>query len=115
MNSKEDFFKVIQNYFESVVGNEISADLIYGLSQKVTDYYFDQYKRFYDQYPKSRKRYSSFQLKDIEHPDTYEIAIKYFKEITPANYLKYVGLIFQKSESEISEIEKRRDDFYKMF
>lgn len=71
---KEIFHKKIEKYYLELAGKEIPKELLIGLVVKITDSQYDNYKRFRSQYPKSRKRYSEFKLRDLEHPLThYEI------------------------------------------
>lgn len=115
MDSKEEFFEIINKHYRSVVGEKIPEEYLIGMSMRVTDYYFNQYVRFYNQYPKSQKRYSTFNLKDIDHPSTFEIVIKYFKEVDLKKYLYYSSSTLKIPEIEIIGFEKSRKDFYNMF
>lgn len=115
MNSKEDFFETISSYYHSSISKGIPEYLLMGMCTAVTDYYYEQYTRFYKQYPKSQKRYSAFHLKDIDHPSTTEIIIRYFKEQVPDQYLHYSSIALQLTIAQVKEFEKRREDFYRMF
>ena len=115
MDSRKKFFEIINKYYCSVVGEKIPGQYLIEMSKRVADYYFDQYVRFYNQYPKSQKRYSTFDLKDIDHPSTFEIVIKFFKEIDLKNYLHYSSITLKISENEVLAFEQRRKDFYNMF
>ncbi len=70
MDSRQQFFDVINDYYSNIVDDKLPPDLLIELCNKITDYYYNQYTRFGKQYPKSIKRYSTFQLKDLDHPDT---------------------------------------------
>ncbi|WP_139171773.1 hypothetical protein [Flavobacterium noncentrifugens] len=115
MDSKEQFFKIISTYYSNITGDKIPKAFLTGMCVQITDYYYDQYTRSYMHNPKSKKRYSTFDLKDIDHPYTFEIAIKYFKKTDPNQYLHYAALALDMTESDIKDFEKSREDFYNMF
>ena len=77
MDSRDKFLKAIRDEYFRVTKGEVTEYMVDLISNAVTDYYYDQYQRFGQQYPKSIKRYSTFQLKDLDHPTTFEIVIKY--------------------------------------
>ena len=115
MESKEQFFNVIHNHYKNIVGGKLSTEFLEGLSERITEYYYEQYTRFRKQYPKSIKRYSSFQIKDLDHPETTEMIIKFFKN-TPGNkYPEYAMVVLNMSEAELEDFEKSREDFHNMF
>ncbi|RXR15973.1 hypothetical protein EQG63_12090 [Flavobacterium amnicola] len=115
MDSKEQFFEIISKYYGNIIDNEIPREFLIGMCMRVTDYYYNQYSRFHKQYPKSQKRYSTFDLKDIDHPSTLETVIKYFKEVDVNQYLYYSSITLKLTESEVKRFEKSREDFYNMF
>lgn len=115
MDSREMFFKIIWTYYNEISDEKIPAELVIGLSDCITDYYYDQYNRFRIQYPKSAKRYSSFQIKDLNHPTTFEMIIKFFKNKLENNYLEYSKIILNMTDSELRTFENNRADFYNMY
>ena len=115
MDTKAGFYKSIYKYFYDIAGDKIPDELLRGLSDKINDYYFEQYNRFAIQYPKSLKRYSSFQVKDLEHPTTFEIIIKFFKDKLGKDYSHYTETVLKMNTLELKAFEKSREDFYKMF
>ena len=115
MNNKNKFYDTIFEYYNQIFNGKISNNLLTEMSDGLADYYYDQYNRFSIQYPKSVKRYSSFQLKDLDHPTTFEIIIKFFKEKFANNYPENVKLILNMTENELKAFEKSRDDFSNMF
>lgn len=115
MDSKQEFFEVIHSYYFNVAEGKIPAELLKDLCDRITEYYYEQYTRFRKQHPKSVKRYSSFQAKDLNHPYTFEIVIQYLKEKTGANYKEYAGVLLKRTWAEVTELEKKREEFYNMF
>lgn len=114
MDSKNEFFKIIWSYYNEIANGKIEAELIIGLSNFITDFYYDQYNRFRIQYPKSVKRYSTFQIKDLDHPITFEMIIIFFKNKLGNSYAEYSKILLKKSDIELKVFEKNREDFHNM-
>ena len=114
MDSKQDFFEIIYNHYAKIVGDKISAQILHDLSECVAEYYYKQYGKFKNQYPKSAKRYSSFQIKDLDHPQTFELIINLLKEKMGSDYSKYTTLLLNISATELSQFEKTRKDYHNM-
>ena len=112
MDSKQDFYYIIYDYYFKVVDNKFPSFQLEELCNRITDYYYDQYTRFREKYPKSLKRYSSFQIKDLDHPETFEIIINFLKEKMGNNYPNKSMLILDWSLDELMEFEKNRNDFH---
>ncbi len=68
---KKSFHFEIEQYYNVVSNNEIPKELLTEIIEKVTDKIYDDYKSFWKQYPKSRKRYSKLKLEDLKHPFVY--------------------------------------------
>lgn len=115
MDSRDTFLQIIFKHYKNVADGKIPDELLNDLSEKLTDYYYGQYSRFNKQYPKSQKRYSSFQTKDLDHPTTFEIVIKFLKDKVGENYVPSAILLLNISETELKSFEKNREEFYKNF
>ncbi len=115
MDTKADFFKTIWTHYNEISQAIVPTELLDKLSDQITDHFYEQYTRFGNQYPKSKKRYSTFLIKDLEHPTTYEIVINFFKEAFGSNYSVYSKVILKMSDLELITFEKNREEFYKMF
>ena len=115
MDTRKEFFNTICKYYKEISKNKIPEELLDGVCNCIADYYYDQYDRFTRQYPKSIKRYSTFQVKDLEHPTTFEIIINYFKGRIGTNYAEHVKVLLNKTDAKLQIFEKNREDFYKMF
>ncbi len=115
MDSKNDFYKTIFSYYFDVSKNLIPKEFIEEVSHIVTDYYYEQYGRFSKQYPKSIKRYSTFQIKDLDHPSTFEMVIKFFKKKQEDNYSEYSKILLKMTDDALKGFEKNREEFYRMF
>jgi len=115
IDSKEQFLDIIRKAYNHLTQGQVPSSLVHEVSIGITEHYYDQYKRFRKQYPKSAKRYSSFQTKDLDHPNTYDIIIKLLKERVGNEYDKYATLFLNKTMDELKAFEKNRENFYKMF
>ena len=115
MDSKQQFYDVIYNYYIGNAGERLVPELLQTISKAVTEYYYDEYRRFRNQYPKSVKRYSSFKLKDLDHPDVFELILRLLKEKVGSDYEAPAMIIFNMTFDELKKAEKHREDFYKMF
>ena len=54
---KKNFYAEIVEYYTGISDNTIPIELLAEIIEKVTDKIYADYKRFWKQYPKSRKRY----------------------------------------------------------
>ena len=115
MDAKQDFFNSIHSYYVNISGDKVPSELLNEVSKVITEYYYEQYSRFGKQYPNSAKRYSSFQLKDLDHPTTFEMIIKYFKTKSSERYREYSQQLLNMSDQELAKFEKNIEDFYKMW
>ena len=115
MDTKQTFFNTIHEYYIDMSDNKVPSELVKELSEVVTDYYYEQYNRFARQYPKSAKRYSSFDLKELDHPTTFEMVIKYFKNKLGDNYRAPSRQILKMNDEQLVRFEKNREDFHNMW
>ena len=68
MDPKRTFYSEIKAYFDELCSDKIPSDLLNEIISMVTDEVYTDYKRFWKQYPKPRKRYSKLKIEDVEHP-----------------------------------------------
>ena len=112
MDSKQDFFNVIYECYYKRAESIVPTEFLKEVAERITDFYYEQYSRFRLQYSKSVKRYSSFKMDDLNHPQVYDIVIKYFKEKLGDNYSNYSSAVLGFSLDELKAFEKRRKEFY---
>ncbi|PQB04341.1 hypothetical protein [Aureitalea marina] len=115
MDSRQKFLEIIRKEYSNLTLDQIKEELLDAVSIGVTDYYYKQYQRFRKQYPKSIKRYSSFHLKDLDHPTTHELIIKILKEKVGAEYKEPATKFLNMTLDEFKDFEKKREEFYNMF
>ena len=115
MDSQEKFAKVISDHYRNIAEDNISLPLLDKLCNSLAEYYHEQYSRFRRQYPKSIGRYSTFQIKDLDHPQAFELVIRCLKEECGADYKEYSCLLLKMTVTELIAFEKNREEFWNMF
>lgn len=112
MQTKQEFYNIIYQYYADRVGDKISTIFLNGLTRRIADHYFEQYSRFRIQYPISVKRYSTFKIEDLEHPEVTEIVINYFKEMVGKPYAEKAMLVLGLSLSELKKFEEYKEAYH---
>lgn len=115
IESQQDFFEKIYTYYFDLCGCKVEPKYIEIVSKKLSDSFFDQYATFRKSYPKSYKRYSSFDLKDLDNPLTHDLIVKILKEMRLDDYQKIGACFLNKSLDEFSSYEANRKRFKNMF
>jgi hypothetical protein len=108
LESKDSFRNDIANYFTELADSQIQMDLLHELIDKITNTQYDNYKRFWNQYPKSIKRYSKLKLEDLEHPFTHYLITNFFKDKEFENYKKYSMILLKLTEKEFIDYEMNK-------
>jgi hypothetical protein len=112
MQTKQEFHDIIYRYYANRIGEKISSTFLNGLTERITDHYYEQYSRFRIQYPKSVKRYSTFKIDDLEHPEVTEIVINYFKEVVGDNYAENAMIVLGLPLPELRRFEEYREAYH---
>ena len=115
MDSRKQFLDTIRREYYDLTQGKVGTELLDAVSQGITDFYYYQYQRFRKQYPKSIRRYSSFQVKDLDHPNTHELIIKIIKDKVGNEYSNPAAIFLNMTVDELKEFEKSREEFYKIF
>lgn len=114
MDSRDSFKEAILSYYKNISVDTVPLTLLDSLCDKIADYYYDQYSLFRKQYPKSIKRYSTFQLKDIDHPQTKKIVVDFFKSELETEYKNYSKLLLIMTDKELADFEQWWYDFERL-
>jgi hypothetical protein len=88
--------------------------LLKDLIDKITDTQYKTYDRFWNQYPKSRKRYSELKMADLEHPFTHYEMTDFFKLKDPLNYKHFSKILLKMNDEEFDNYEVRKYHFETM-
>jgi len=103
---KKNFRLEIEKYYNGISNNRIPEELLNEIIVIVTDQIYSDYKRFWVQYPKSRKRYSKLKLEDLDHDFVNYRIMDFLKEKNPYKYRNFLKILFQMNDLELEEYEK---------
>ena len=103
---KKNFHLEIEKYYNGISNNRIPEELLNGIISIVTDQIYRDYKRFWMQYPKSRKRYSKLKLEDLDHDFVNYRIIDFLKEKNSYEYRNFLKVLFHMNDLELEEYEK---------
>jgi SOS response regulatory protein OraA/RecX len=105
---RNNFRLEIEEYYNKLSNNRIPEELLNEIIEKVTDMIYSDYKRFWQQYPKSRKRYSKLKLEDVEHSFVRYMITDFLKKRNLPEYRDLSKVIFDMTDSELDEYEKNK-------
>ena len=105
---KKNFYSEIEVYYTGISNNRIPTELLTEIIEKVTDKIYADYKRFWKQYPKSRKRYSKLKLTDLEHDFVYYLITDFLKQKELSEYRTLSKTLLKMNDTEFEEYEKRK-------
>ena len=108
IDSKKNFYSEIEEYYAGISNNKIPTELLTEIKEKVTEKIYADYKRFWKQYPKSRKRYSKLKLEDLEHDFVYYMLTDLLKQKELSEYRNLSMMQFKMNETEFDKYEKRK-------
>ena len=108
---KESFHREIENYYTEISNNRIPKELLSEIIEKVTYKIYDDYKRFWEQYPKSRKRYSKLKLEDLKHSFVYYLITDLLRKKKLVEYRYFSKILLAKNDAEFDEYEKGKYDY----
>ena len=105
---KKNFYAEIDEYYTGISNDRIPTELLTDIIEKVTDKIYADYKRFWKQYPKSRKRYSKLKLADLEHDFVYYLITDFIKQKNISEYRNLSKTLIKMNDTEFEEYEKRK-------
>ncbi|PKB43057.1 hypothetical protein AX016_1240 [Cellulophaga sp. RHA19] len=100
---KREFYSKIKEYYIGIADNQIPMKLLNEIISKVTDRIYSDYKRFWKQYPKSRKRYSTLKMDDIENPYILFLITDFFEERNITESRNFSKILFKMNEEEFDK------------
>ena len=106
-----DFYSKIKEYYFEISDNQIPTELLNNIISKVTDEIYSNYKRFWKQYPKSRKRYSTLKMEDIDHPFIHYLITDFLKEKKIVESRSLSKILFEMNDEEFDKYLDQKD-FY---
>ena len=105
---KKNYYAEIKDYYVGVSKNKVPTDFLTEINEKVTDKVYSDYKRFWKQYPKSRKRYSKLKLEDLEHDFVYFLITEFTQKSEPNEYRNYSKVLLKMNDVEFDKYEERK-------
>jgi hypothetical protein len=105
---KKSFYAEIEEYYIGIYKNEIPNELLTEIIEKVTDKIYTDYKQFWKQYPKSRKRYSKLKLEDLEHDFIYFMITEFIQKSELNEYRNYSKVLLKMNDNEFDKYEERK-------
>ena len=105
---KKNFRAEIEKYYAEVSNGQISNDILNEIIGMVTDKRYADYKRWWKQYLKSRKRYSKLKLEDLEHDFVYFEITEYLKRAVPNEYRNYLKILLKVDDAEFDKYLERK-------
>ena len=105
---KKNFYAEIEEYYFGISNNTIPIELLTEIIEKVTDKIYSDDKRFWKQYPTSRKRYSKLKFEDLEHDFVYYLITDFLKQKELSVYRNFSKRLLKMSDAEFDEYEKRK-------
>ncbi|GAA4239248.1 hypothetical protein GCM10022291_32840 [Postechiella marina] len=105
---KKNFYTEIEQYYTGISNNRIPTELLTEIIAKATDKIYADYKRFWKQYPKSRKRYSKLLLEDLEHDFVYFLITEFIQKTELNEYRNYSKVLLKMNDEEFDKYEERK-------
>ena len=112
LEPKNEFRKKIRAHYAAFALDTIPKEIIEDISQIITNDLHNRYRKSWRKYPKSRKRYSVLEMKDLKHPHIYRLIMEYLKTNHPIEYSKYSCILLGMDKAELKEEEKRQFQFF---
>ena len=100
---KRELCSKIKGYYIGIADNQIPMELLNEIISIVTDRIYSDYKRFWKQYPKSRKRYSALKMDDIENPYIHFLITDFFEDENIAESRIFSKILFKMNEEEFDK------------
>ncbi|WP_431471590.1 hypothetical protein I5168_09405 [Nonlabens sp. SCSIO 43208] len=97
---KKEFYSKIKEYFIGISNSQVPTDLLNEIILIVTDQIYSDYERFWKQYPKSRKRYSTLKIDDIKHPFIHFMVSNFLNEKAISKSREYSKILFSMNDEE---------------
>jgi hypothetical protein len=105
LEPKIQFHKKVEKYFNEISENKIPQKILSELITQIANTEYENYERFWNQYPKSRNRYSELKLEDLKHPFiNYQIS-DFFKQNNYEKYEEYSMILLKMNAKEFKEYE----------
>ena len=109
IETKREFYSKIEEYYIGIADNQIPTELLNEIISKITDRIYDDYKRFWKQYPKSRKRYSTLKMDDIENPFIHYLITDFLDKRKLEESRNFSKILFKMNDVEFDKYLDQKD------
>ncbi len=99
----------------NLANERIPVDDLEDISNLISYQQHNRYTDCWTKYPKSRKRYSKFNVEDLDQPYIQIEILSLLKRKYPDNYLNFSTILLDKNKDEIIELIKKQKEFQAMF
>ncbi|PIA77434.1 hypothetical protein BFR04_08275 [Gaetbulibacter sp. 4G1] len=106
---KREFYSKIKKYYIGITDNKIPMELLNEIVSKVTDRIYDDYKRFWKQHPKSRKRYSTLKMDDIENPFIHYLITDFLENRKLVESRNFSKILLKMNDEEYDQYLDQKD------
>ena len=106
IQSKESFYTEIEIYYSEISKNRIPDSILKDIIAQVTDVIYSDYIRFWNKYPKSRKRYSKLKFEDLEHPFVHYLITDFLSKLELSEYRNFSKIILGLDDIGFDQYEK---------
>jgi len=108
-------FKLVKTHFLKFYNSEIEIEEFHDVCLKIVIHYFYIYNLWRNYNEKEKDRDLKFLKKDLNHPNTYDMVMQYFKNKYPAEYLTKSSQFLNQTLDKLKKYEYNRDEFYNAF
>ncbi len=109
IETKKEFYSKIEEYYVGLSDKQIPTDLLYEIISKVTDQIYSDYKRFWKQYPKSRKRYSTLKMDDVDHSFVHYSITDFLNAKGISESRSFSKILFKMNDKEFDKYLDQKD------
>ncbi|MBK7233699.1 MAG: hypothetical protein IPH93_15930 [Saprospiraceae bacterium] len=108
-------FNFVKTHFLKFFNSEIEIEEFHDVCLKIVIHYFYIYNLWRSYNEKEKDRDLKFLKKDLNHPNTYDMVMQYFKNKYPTEYLNKSSHFLNHPLDKLKKYEYNRDEFYNAF
>lgn len=108
LSTKSDFYSKISTYYRELSSDQIPTELLNAIIAKVTHRIHNNYKHSWKKYPKSKERYSTLKIEDVEHPFIHYLISDFLESSKVSNTENYAKILLKMNDQEYVEYLERK-------
>jgi hypothetical protein len=105
-------YQLVKQHYQEMGAHKVAAEDLATLSLKIVLHYFYMYQLWRSLYKKEKNRDLGFLTSDLQHPQTWDMVIAYFKTRSPKNYSEPCKTLLGLDTEKFIAYEKGRQAFY---